>query len=99
MGFSVDLSPNPADVVWDVAMLALGIAVAVASFRRSRLLSGYPIWRSVVIAFLAGSFPWVWFTVSVVNRDRIAGEWKQYKLRSVRSEPSADLGHDQRERL
>ena len=84
MEFSVDLPGSPLDFVW----WAILLAVAVVSYRRSRLLSGYPIWRAVLVAALAGTFPEVWFICSLLNRERIAAEWKQRELRLARTEPS-----------
>ena len=57
-------------------------AVAVASYRRSRCLSGYPIWRSVIIAFLSASFQLLWLIVWWVNRKRIAVEWDHWRDRT-----------------
>jgi len=59
------------------------IAVAVASYRRSRCLSGYPIWRSVLISIVASAFVIFWLIAWWVNRERIADEWAQW-----RAEPS-----------
>lgn len=84
MEFSVDVPSSPLDFVWWAVLLA----VAVVSYRRSRLLSGYPVCRAVLIAVLAGTFPWVWFISSLVNHERIAAEWKQRELRLARTEPS-----------
>ena len=57
-------------------------AVAVASYRRSRCLSGYPIWRSVMIALLSASFQMLWLIVWWVNRERIAVEWDHWRDRT-----------------
>lgn len=80
--------------VWEVLSFLVQVAifgtVAVVSYRRSRCLSGYPIWKSVLIAGVAGSF-WVpWIIVSVVNRNQIAWEWDRYK---GRSRPFPDARH------
>jgi hypothetical protein len=55
------------------------VAVAVASFRRSHLLSRYPIWRSVLIAVAAGAFWPSWVIASIVNRDALRREWSAYR--------------------
>ena len=59
--------------------LVIFATVAVLSFRRSRYLSEYPVWRSAVIGFLAGSFWILWIVVSWVNRERIAQEWRNHR--------------------
>lgn len=51
--------------------------VAVASYRRCRILSRYPIWRSVLVAVAAAWFWMIWMVVWWVNRKRIATEWAQ----------------------
>ncbi|WP_456696597.1 hypothetical protein [Aeromicrobium sp. P5_D10] len=54
------------------------LAVAVASYRRGRCLSRYPIWHSAIIAVLAGLFPAFWLIGSLVNRDRLQLDWQRY---------------------
>jgi hypothetical protein len=54
--------------------------VAVASYRRSRQLSGYPVWRSVLIAVLAAWFFMLWLIVWWVHRERIATEWNRVRV-------------------
>lgn len=59
--------------------VAIFLAVAIASYRRSRCLSRYPVWKSLAIAVAAGAFWIVWLLASVINRDRLAREWSQYR--------------------
>ncbi len=67
------------NILWWLSTSAPEIAVGVASYRRSRCLSRYPVWRSVIIGFLAGSFTALWLVVWWVNRKRIAQEWEYYR--------------------
>jgi hypothetical protein len=69
---------------YGVFVYGTSFAVAVASYRRSRCLSGYPIWRSVIIAFLSASFQLLWLIVWWVNRKRIAVEWAHWQARRSR---------------
>ncbi len=62
-----------------LANVAMFAVVDVLSFRRSRLLSRYPIWRSVMIGAVAGIFWVLWAIVSWVNRAQIAREWDMYR--------------------
>jgi hypothetical protein len=73
------LTPYPSEVVVFVACWLVAIAVAVASFRRGRCLSRYPIWKSLLIALAAGSFPLVWLIVSIAKRQQLAREWSNYR--------------------
>lgn len=65
--------------------LAIFLPVAVASYRRSRHLSGYSVTKSLVIAYGAGSFWMLWFVVWWVNREQIAREWRE--VRDERARP------------
>lgn len=58
--------------------LTVFMTVAVASYRRSRCLSRYPVWRSAIIAVFAGLFPALWLIGSLINRDRLQREWQSY---------------------
>jgi hypothetical protein len=62
---------------WEVFLLqmVLFLPVAVASYRRCRRLSRFPVWRSVATAYLAGNFWFLWVFTSWVNREQIAREW------------------------
>jgi len=73
------LSPSLAEVVFTTTNWVVSLVVAVASFRRSRRLSGYPVWRSVVIGVVAGAWWPLWLIVWYVNRSRIAWEWSEYR--------------------
>lgn len=76
------LLPQVGELVSFLVQAAIFGAVAVASYRRSRCLSAYPIWKSVLIAGVSGSFWILWIVVSIVNRNQIAWEWDRYKGRS-----------------
>lgn len=75
----MDLGTDTADVFITVSNVVLFAAIAVASFRRSLLLSRYPIWRSALIGAIAGIFWILWLIVSWVNRHQIEREWNQYR--------------------
>ena len=62
------------DLIISVPNVLLFGAVAVVSFRRSRLLSRHPFWRSLATAVLAGMFWVIWVIVSLVNRDQVSQE-------------------------
>lgn len=57
---------------------AVFLAVAIASYRRSRCLSKYPIWQSVIIAALAGWFWPLWLVFSLMDRKQNAQDWRNY---------------------
>lgn len=73
------MSTDAADLFISFFNTALFVVVAVVSFRRSRLLSRYPLWRSVIIGAIAGLCWPIWAIVSLVNRDAIAHEWDMYR--------------------
>lgn len=73
------MSPDVAGFLFTTLETVVFAAVAVVSFRRSRLLSRYPIWRSVLIGVIAGAWWPLWAIVSWVNRDQIAREWAMYR--------------------
>ncbi|GAA3534120.1 hypothetical protein GCM10022234_33750 [Aeromicrobium panaciterrae] len=73
------MNADGVDLLFSVFNTALFMAVAVVSFRRSHLLSRYPIWRSVLIGVIAGTWWIVWMIVSWVNRDQIKREWAMYR--------------------
>ncbi|MFI5429872.1 hypothetical protein [Aeromicrobium sp. UC242_57] len=64
-----------------VTYAAFLLAIAATAYRRSRCLSEYPVWQSVLIAVLAASFPGIWLVASFVNRDRLRDEWHRYNSR------------------
>lgn len=76
------LTPSVGEIVMTLVNVAIFLAVAIASYRRSRCLSGYPVWQSLAIAIVAGAFWLVWLLASVINRDRLAREWDQYRRES-----------------
>jgi hypothetical protein len=86
----MDLLPGRPSDVTDVLVLALNwaifLAVAVASYRRSRCLSRYPVWRSVAIAVVSGMAWLIWLLASVINRDQLAREWRAHRGRRGGSE-------------
>lgn len=73
------LVPRPSFVLFWLITSAPEIAAAIASYRRCRCLSRYPIWRSLATALLAFSFTFVWLIHWFVNRKRIAAEWRAYR--------------------
>lgn len=73
------LWPSLAEVLFTTTNWAVSLVVAVASYRRSRHLSGYPIWKSLVIGVVAGACWPLWLIVWCVNRDRIAWEWREFR--------------------
>jgi len=67
------------DWIWFSVSTGISVAVAVASYRRSRHLSRYSIPRAVVIAILAGIFDFLWLILWWINRKRIAQAWKYWR--------------------
>lgn len=61
-----------------LAHLVIFLAVAIASYRRSRCLRQYPIWLSVIIAVLAGWFWPLWLVFSLIDRKQNAQDWRDY---------------------
>jgi hypothetical protein len=72
------LAPDLSEIIMGALAWPIGIGVAVASFRRSRHLSGYPIWRCVVTAVLACMFWPLWFVAWAVNHEQVAREWRDH---------------------
>lgn len=70
-------------VLW-IASSALQIAAGIASYRRSRCLSRFPVWKSIAIGLLAYGFTFIWFLYWLSNRDKIAAEWDVYRLERER---------------
>jgi hypothetical protein len=66
-------------MIQDVAFGVVAVAVFVASYRRGRVLSRYPVWRSAAIAVLAACLPGVWLIAWLVNRDLISDQWRQHR--------------------
>lgn len=73
------LSPSWGELLFTVTNWVAFLLVAVASYRRSRCLSRYPVWRSLLIGVFAGMWWPLWLIVWFVNRDRIAWEWREYR--------------------
>ncbi|MCW2799112.1 MAG: hypothetical protein JWQ70_584 [Aeromicrobium sp.] len=73
------MSPELADAIFTAVTTALSVAVAIASFRRSRCLSRYSIPRSLLIGAVSASFMELWLIVWWVNRKRIADEWDMWR--------------------
>jgi hypothetical protein len=73
------LLPHNGELILTALGCAIVVAVAVASYRRSRCLSGHPIWKSIVIGVVAGAFWQLRLIVWWVNRERIASEWREYR--------------------
>ena len=74
-----DSSWTALDWTWFIVSTGISLAIAVASYRRSRHLSRYPIWRAVMIAIIAGAFDIIWLLLWWVNRKRIAEEWDRWR--------------------
>jgi uncharacterized membrane protein len=73
------LTPSLPEMGIGLAYWLIVVAVAVASFRRSRLLSRYPMWKSVLIAVAAGAFWPYWVIASIINRDALRREWSAHR--------------------
>jgi hypothetical protein len=73
------LAPSTGEVLMFLANTALFLSLAVASYKRSRHLSRYPVWKSLLIAVLAGKYWPIWLLVSVVNHKQLDREWSIYK--------------------
>lgn len=73
----VPIQPTALEIALPFVGIVIGLVVAVASYRRSRHLSGHPVATSVVIGAVAGAFWLVWLVFSWVNRERIAELWRQ----------------------
>jgi hypothetical protein len=72
------LAPSSGEVLGFLANAALFLSVATASYRRSRCLSRYPVWKGLLIAVVAGTFLPIWLLVSVINRKQLAREWSMH---------------------
>lgn len=66
---------------YGIFLYGTSVAVGVASYRRSRCLSPYPIWRSVILALLSASFQVLWLIIWRVNHKRIAEETARWRAR------------------
>ena len=89
MGDHSALSVTPGELILVVTGWPIVLAVAIASYRRSRCLSGYPIWKSVIVGAVAGWLWVLWLVFWVLDRKRIAQEWRDY--RAARSRPGLEL--------
>ncbi|VXC23584.1 hypothetical protein [Aeromicrobium sp. 9AM] len=79
MDDSSPLLPATPEIVFSVLLTAIILAVGVASYRRSRCLSGHPVWKSIIIGAVAGLCWELWLVVWYVNRERIATQWRDYR--------------------
>lgn len=68
-----------------LAHCAMLIAVAIASYRRCRSLSKYPIWKSLLIGAVAGWFWLPWMLFWLFDRKQIAQEWRDYRASQLSS--------------
>jgi hypothetical protein len=75
----VEITYGDLAVGYGVLLYSASAAIAIASYRRSRCLSRYPIWRSSIIAFLSASFQMLWLVAWWVNRNRVAQEWNRWR--------------------
>jgi hypothetical protein len=73
------LMPATSEILIGALLLAIIVAVAVASYRRSRCLTGHPVWKSIIIGAVAGLFWELWLIVWYVNRKHIADQWLLYR--------------------
>lgn len=71
-------SITPTETVVVFLLCVIFAAVAIASYRRSRCLSGYRIWASVIIAVIAGTFWVLWLMYSLIDRKEIRRAWREY---------------------
>ncbi|MDQ3156956.1 MAG: hypothetical protein M3Q98_09555 [Actinomycetota bacterium] len=85
MSIEFNAIESVSDLVWFLA----SAAVLVASFRRSRYLSDYPIWKSILTGLVSGTFILLWLIVWWVNRERVAEEWATW--RQDRPKPSSQI--------
>lgn len=69
---------TPTETLMLFTICVIFVAVAVASYRRSRCLSGYRIWASLIICLIAAWFWVLWIVLSLVNHRRITREWRAY---------------------
>jgi len=76
---SSPLVPATSEILIGVVLLAIVLAVGVASYRRSRCLTGHPVWKSIIIGAAAGLFWELWLIVWYLNRRRIADQWRAYQ--------------------
>jgi hypothetical protein len=76
---SSPLMPETSEILIGAMLLAIVLAVAVASYRRSRCLTGHPVWKSIIIGAVAGLSWELWLIVWYVNRKRIADQWRAYR--------------------
>lgn len=85
-----DLLPTLAEIALALIVLTGPFLVTtspigVASFRRSRCLSGYSAWTSAGIAVLSMIFSVVWLISWMVRRDEIAARWDAYRAERGRT--------------
>lgn len=71
--------PTTPEILIGALLPTIFLVVAVASYRRSRCLTGHPVWKSVVIGAVAGIFWELWLVVWYVNRERIADQWRAHR--------------------
>jgi hypothetical protein len=71
--------PAPSEILIGALLPAIVLVVAVASYRRSRCLTGHPIWKSIIIGAAAGLFWELWLIVWYIDRNRIADQWRAYR--------------------
>lgn len=73
------LWPTDGDMAFALVVLTLEVAVFVASYRRSRVLSGYPVWRSVLTGLLSAWFWPIWVILSGINARQLMREWDEVR--------------------
>lgn len=73
------LPVSTSEMVIFLALIAIVVSVAVASYRRSRCLSKYSVPKSLAIAVASGLFWEIWVIASIVNRERLRMEWARYR--------------------
>lgn len=80
---AVNHSPLPVDaseLIIFLLLIAIIVAVAVASYRRSRCLSGYSVLKSLATAVLSGVFWEIWVIASIVKHQQLRTDWARYRL-------------------
>lgn len=73
------LMPTTAEILIGVLLLAIILAVAVASYRRSRCLTSHPVWKSILMGAVAGIFWELWLILWYIDRERIADQWRAHR--------------------
>lgn len=90
------LAPQAWEIGVGAVLVGIVLAVAVASYRRSRCLSGHPVWKSLAIAAVSGLLWELWLVVWWVNRDLVARRWRERRARDVEASAPVSSLSDRR---